>query len=174
MGTKLKVYPATCSIQRKETDSEYILRLVGAGNSIDRSHTFRGSYAIEWFNEKTKKIRHPSESTTEYSIQKRLQAAGKTYLNIQSLCIAADKCREFCRDIYGREVLYIRERFPCFDSYDYLHEDRYYHWFFIIAEGRLTRVYYEDETEVVYVTEDVECLEYDCKEQLVKWGYIDG
>lgn len=65
----------------------------------------------------------------------------------------------WCGDIYGRRVLYIAERFPCFDSSDYLYEDRYYRWFFLWDGEKLTRVQYTDERDTVTVTEDVQDVE---------------
>lgn len=65
----------------------------------------------------------------------------------------------WCGDIYGRRVLYGAERFPCFDSSDYLYEDRYYRWFFLWDGEKLTRVQYTDERDTVTVTEDVRDIE---------------
>ena len=58
------------------------------------------------------------------------------------------------QDIYGRRVLYFCERFPCFDSYDRLYENRYYHWYAIDNGGKVTLVYSEDEQPGVQVHED--------------------
>ncbi len=58
------------------------------------------------------------------------------------------------RDCHGRRVLYFRERFPCFDSYDRLHENRYYHWYAIENVGKVTLVYTEDEKPGAQVHED--------------------
>lgn len=49
------------------------------------------------------------------------------------------------RDTYGRRVLYFRERFPCFDSYDRIHENRHYHWYAIDCGDTVTLVYTQDE-----------------------------
>lgn len=58
------------------------------------------------------------------------------------------------RDVYGRRVLYFRERFPCFDVYDRMHENRYYHWYVIRHKGGVTIVYVEDEKPGVQVCEN--------------------
>jgi hypothetical protein len=58
------------------------------------------------------------------------------------------------RDVYGRRVLYFRERFPCFDVYDRMHENRYYHWYVILHDGGVALVYTEDEKPGVKVHED--------------------
>ena len=82
-------------------------------------------------------------------------AAGKPYLAVSQLKAKEEgelngvlyrgfKVPQY-RDVHGRRVLYFRERFPCFDSYDRLHENRYYHWYAIESDGKVTLVYTEDE-----------------------------
>ncbi len=58
------------------------------------------------------------------------------------------------QDVYGRRVLYFRERFPCFDSYDFMYENRYYHWHIVEGEKGLTVVYTQDEKPGVQVCEN--------------------
>jgi hypothetical protein len=82
-------------------------------------------------------------------------AAGRPYLATALLKAKADGVLDGIlykgyqipayRDIYGQKVLYFRERFPCFDAYDRLHENRYYHWYAICHEGGVTLVYTQDE-----------------------------
>lgn len=91
-------------------------------------------------------------------------AAGKVYLSLAQL--RAKKLDEqegvlyrgykipAYRDSYGRRVLYFRERFPCFDSYDSIHENRYYHWYAILHEGGVALVYTEDEKPGTQVQEN--------------------
>ena len=91
-------------------------------------------------------------------------AAGKPYLTAAQL--KANKEGELdgvlyrgykvpvYRDTHGRRVLYFRERFPCFDSYDRLHEDRHYHWYAIEEGGKVTLVYTQDEKPGAQVHED--------------------
>ena len=55
------------------------------------------------------------------------------------------------RDIHGRRVLYLYERFPCFDSYDYLYENRYYNWYFIDLCGDIAIVYHEDDSKEIRI-----------------------
>lgn len=84
-----------------------------------------------------------------------LKAAGMIYLSIAQLkktktgeldgvLYRGYKVPVF-QDSFGRKVLYFRERFPCFDVYDSLNEDRYYHWYAIRHEKGVTLVYTEDE-----------------------------
>ena len=64
--------------------------------------------------------------------------------------------------MYGRTVLALRERFPCFDSSDLLYEHRYFRWFYLFQDGKLTCVYHTDESHTVTVTEDVLDIEDQC------------
>ena len=92
-------------------------------------------------------------------------AAGKPYLAVSQLKAKEEgkldgvlyrgyKVPQY-RDVYDRRVLYFRERFPCFDSYDYLYEHRYYRWYFLRDGDTLTQIYYADEGKSITVTEDV-------------------
>ena len=82
-------------------------------------------------------------------------AGGKHYQNLRQLCGKTPNAEGLYRDIYGRQILCVKERFPCFDSYDYLHENRYFRWFYLLEDGKLTVVYTADERDLVEVTEDV-------------------
>ena len=115
-------------------------------------------------------VRKPEESTAEFAYPGPFTAAGKTYTSWQQLCALTDKDGRFCRDIYGRDV-FCRERFPCFDSYDYLHENRYYRWFFLRDGDKLTRVDYTDERRKITVTEDVQLLSETCWKQMQEYGF---
>jgi len=57
-------------------------------------------------------------------------------------------------DIYGRTIIHLRKRYPCFDVYDQMYENRYYHWFFIKYEGGLALVYYDDGWDEFEITDD--------------------
>ena len=61
-----------------------------------------------------------------------------------------------------------RERFTMSDTstFDYLYENRFYRWFFILDEGKITRVFYTDGCNQIDVTEDVANIEYICWKDL--------
>ena len=59
------------------------------------------------------------------------------------------------QDIYGRRVIHMRERFPCFDVYDRMCENRYYHWYFIAHRDGVTVVYTADDNSVFEVHENI-------------------
>lgn len=105
--------------------------------------------------------RIPADITSVYKTGSSFTAAGRHYRSLKEL--AATPCNEpdWYKDIYGRDVLYLRRRFPCFDSYDYMTENRYYRWIFIFDDHTLTRVYHTDEQNEIFVTEDVRYIETD-------------
>lgn len=59
-------------------------------------------------------------------------------------------------DVHGREVLHVMERFPTFDSYDLLCENRYFHWYYIRHADGLTQVRTDDASERVQILERVQ------------------
>ena len=119
-------------------------------------------YGIRWKNPDGS-IRTPEEAKRKFPYPGVFLAGGRPYTSIKQLC--AEKLDEYghvCRDVYGREVFAEWERFPCFDSYDYLYENRYYRWFYIRSGDSLTCVYYTDEQHTVEVTDDVKKMPQRC------------
>ena len=110
---------------------------------------------VTWL-ENGKAARQPQESVHEFTVDSGFEAAGKKYETIHQLSSEKGEKDEFYRDIYGRQVFEVKERFPCFDSYDYLNEDRYYRWFYIQEDGKLCCVYHADSRKEIKVTEDME------------------
>lgn len=120
------------------------------------------SYGICWKNPDGS-VRTPEESKRTLPYPGVFWAAGRPYTSIEHLrARKLDDQGHICRDIYGREVFAEWERFPCFDSYDYLYENRYYRWFYIRSGDRLTCVYCEDQRGKVEITEDVKKLPTRC------------
>lgn len=119
------------------------------------------------------KIREPREQSFVFTEDGGFDAAGKHYKNIRQLFARVDETFTWCRDKYGREVLYLIERFPCFDYYDTMYEDRCYRWFFLREGERLTRIFTSDDSWEIYVTEDVENLESGRWEEMQELGYFD-
>ena len=90
-------------------------------------------------------------------------AAGREYTDVSQLTARReDEHGPWATDRYGRYVLAVSERFPCFDSADYLYENRYFRWFLLCLDGKFICVYHTDETDTVTVTEDVLDLEEPC------------
>ena len=110
-------------------------------------------------------VRVPQEQTAEHPAGDPFFAGGKQYAGIRALRALPPG---FSKDAYGRTVFSYRERFPCFDSYDYMYEKRYYRWYLIFADGTLTRVFHADESPNLSVTEDVRLLENDLWDALQK------
>ena len=157
---------------RKPNHEEMVISVKSKGTSVSYRHMFLSAVKIRWESRRLTEsdepavVREPLESTRKFSAKSPITAAGKKYTSIKQLCATPTEDDSIYRDVYGRTVFCTQMRFPCFDSYDYITENRYYRWFFIKEDNRLTRVYYEDESDVVIVTEDVENLESDCLEQM--------
>ena len=120
------------------------------------------SYGIRWKNPDGS-VRTPEESRRTFPYPGVFWAGGRPYTSIKQLC--AEKLDEYghiCTDVYGREVFAEWERFPCFDSYDYLYENRYYRWFYIRSGDKLTGVCYTDEQHTIEIVEDVKKLTERC------------
>ena len=119
-------------------------------------------YGIRW-KQTDGSVRTPEESKRNFLYPGVFWAGGRPYTSIHQLCAEKqDEQGHVCKDIYGREVFAEWERFPCFDSYDYLYENRYYRWFYIRNNDRLSCVYYTDERNKIEVTEDVKKLPERC------------
>lgn len=86
-------------------------------------------------------------------------AGGKKYRNIKQMtsrCMDAEK--GLYKDSFGRNVILVKELFPCFDSFDYAAENRYYRWHFLIWKEKLICVHSADDSRIIEVTEDVAVL----------------
>lgn len=118
-------------------------------------------------------VRTPEERTKETLHPGLFKAAGKTYTSWKGLCAKKGDQEDLYYDVYGREVVYIAELFPCFDSYDYMNENRHYRWFFLKENEKLTRVYYTDTRPTIEITEDVRYVENRCMESLQQLGWIE-
>ena len=122
-------------------------------------------------NENPLTSRIPEPVRTTQSLKAGFSAAGRSYRSIRELAVAKKDGGPVCIDCYGREVFCFFERFPCFDSYDYLYEHRYIRRFLIREGDRLTLVYYEDENDSVNVTEDLKRVKVAWwKEMEPHWG----
>jgi len=143
------------------------LRYVGPGEWKSYNYGSFASVEVEWFEDST--TRTPKEKTNIYKLETGFEVNGKWYENVDDL--SNNSTEYFGKDIYDREVFTLAMRFPTFDYYDSLYERRYYRCFFFREENRLTRVYYEDEDNVVYVTTDVAYIEEWCWDSMLEQGY---
>lgn len=129
------------------------------------------AYRVKWLLEDGS-VRKPEETVREISYPGMFTAAGKAYSSWEQLCNSReDEYGHLCRDIYGREVFAEWERFPCFDSYDYLYENRYYRWFFIREGDRLVCVHYTDGQDQVSITDDVYKLTQRCWKAMTEYQW---
>ena len=118
-------------------------------------------YAVEW-EQADGTVRVPEGGEKLSFSFREFSAAGRAYLSLNQLLAEELVEDQVYKDVYGRSVFAFKERFPCFDSYDYLHEDRYYRWFYIRSGDQLSCVYYADERNKLEVTSDVKRLPERC------------
>lgn len=135
------------------------LRRVGNGSSFRHE---LGSYSgekVEWVSVETDEtgkpvaVRQPEEHTREYSKFQKFTMAGKTYWNFSHFLKKSEE--EWGKDAYGRTVFCTKERYPCFDSYDFLCETRYFRWYFIREGNSVSQLFAADDRGKIYVTEDL-------------------
>lgn len=164
---------------KRPWEGSMILRAGGNGPGLDYPGCYHGSTKVEWVSREVNeagepvKLRIPEENTKTIPVTESFTLLGKRYPDIRSILSIMDESRNWCRDVYGREVLYIRELFPCFDSYDYANEYRHFHWFFLRQDGKLARIQYTDERDVLHITEDVASVENKCWRKMEELGYFE-
>lgn len=158
------------------SEGRMLLRSPGGGGKVKFGGSLRGAERLLWVSPEQDaegrpvQTRKPRERTRVSPYPGGFEAAGRRYKGLEEL--AAEQLEDgACLDSYGRKVLCITERFPCFDSFDALYEHRFYRWYFLRVGDSLTRVYHEDESGRVYVTEDVEALEFNCWREFRRLGY---
>lgn len=158
---------------------DMMIRGCGTGDGVRYPGAFYSTEKIRWVSRKRTEtglpaeIRNPQEKNRVYPFARGFTAAGKRYADLGELRAQSGGHPNWYRDIYGREVLCLAKHFPCFDCFDAVHEHRFYRWFFLREANALTRVYFADESEFIYVTEDVENVEDFCWEEMNRLGYFD-
>ena len=100
-------------------------------------------------------LRIPMPRVYTYESEKGFYVDGKVYQSVQDFKSRKDRKEHIYWDIYNRKVMEVYERFPCFDSYDYANEDRYYRWFYLVSGNKMWCIYQADGRKTVLVTEDV-------------------
>lgn len=126
-----------------------------------REHPF-STYDLQWVsverdeNGEPLRLRRPAPHTEYYKRSGGFKAAGRPYPGLLALQTLPTVPGKVWLDLYGRRVLVMKERYPCFDGYDCLHEDRYYHYCYLVSGDALTLVRYGDDADEILVTEDVD------------------
>ena len=115
-------------------------------------------YAVEWAMPDGS-VRVPEEGERRSFGLREFSAGGREYLSLNQLMAEELVESQIYKDVYGRSVFAFKERFPCFDSYDYLHENRYYRWFYVREGDTLSCVYYRDECDHVHVVDDLRYID---------------
>lgn len=157
-------------MDKKASEVNMVLQPTGRGESVHYPLSSYSTSRMKWAG-KDGSVRLPQQTSKKYSGIGGFDAAGKHYFSIRQLCAESDEQGVWCRDTYGRRVFCVRERFPCFDSYDYLNENRFYRWWFIREGNVLTRIHVTDGQGGIFVTEDVAELENNCWDAMRYHGY---
>ncbi len=83
-------------------------------------------------------------------------AAGKPYwYELQLTVFRIHPTERIYKDCYGRRVLLIHERYPTFDCYDALYENRYYHYYYIETPEGFTCVRTADDQSEIPIEEGI-------------------
>lgn len=108
-------------------------------------------------------IRVPQEKTRRFRTGAGFTAAGKDYERLAQLhAKRVPDINSWYQDIYGREVFIVcKRKYFAMDIYDQMYDTYCYRWYFIRDGLKLTRIYHDDESYNIYVTEDVREVEYD-------------
>lgn len=167
------------SVQTNEVPAGHWIMRKGDKQGVIRDNlSFRRSISVKWVNtadkgmDGTARERIPSETIRTYTDGEPFRAAGRNYVSLEQLTVVKDERGVWCRDVHGREVFCVAERFPCFDSYDFLYEERCYRWFYIREKGRLTCIYHADGEKTFTVTEDMEMLGDNSWNCMLREGYV--
>lgn len=88
--------------------------------------------------------------------EKSFTAGGKTYLFEKQLkTLRIHQTEHIYRDFFGRRVLLINERYPCFDEFDSMYENRYFHHYYIETQEGYVHVRTADDQDEIRVYEPV-------------------
>lgn len=135
----------------------------------------RNTRFVDWVSPDggTQTVRTPQPCTCKYSLLNGFRVGAMEYRCVEQLWSKAlDEDRYIYQDIHGHIVAEVSERFPCFDSYDYINEHRYYHWFYLIEGGKLWHIYYADDHDEISVTEDADEIDGYVWSSMVRLGWV--
>lgn len=161
----------------ERSTGDYALKAVGEGEKVQYDSRIAATTRFIWVSRETAsdgnplRIRKPRSVSKTFRKSLPFKAADKTYTSLNRL-LEQKSADGTYRDCFGRVVLSVTERFPCFDSHDMLNEKRHYRWWIIVEEGYISVIYYTDEQNSIYVTDDAQDLESKCVDELKKHGYL--
>lgn len=167
---KSEAQPTRVIILQPRKPSERVLKECGPGGRLDYSRYSCGSTKIAWEDPRTGELRVPQEQTMNLLFGAPFRAGGKNYISLKQLKHQKQENDRWL-DVYGREWQNIYERYPCFDSEDYLNEKRYFEWYFLQDGDRITRVF-DNGSGKMSVTDDTERIESHCLDEMKKRGYL--
>ena len=164
----------------RKPQREMLLHCTGESHKLHRGNDCTSVYKVEWVSREKGEdgspleIREPQEKEAVYTRGSVFTAAGKRYCGLNGFLHGLKEIDEdWAEDQYGRKVLCVKWRFPCFDSFDYLTENRFYRWFFIREGNSISRIYAIDTKPNIYVTDDVGYVEYNLLNELRNAGILE-
>ena len=125
---------------------------------------------MKWMSQKD--LLQP-EQKARHEKDNRVMIAGKPYENLNQLTVTVKEKPYLYEDIYGREWAYEIERYPCFDVYDRMNEDRYYRWYVYRDGSDLWVVYKDDGRNGIIISENPEKIDRTCRLMLENLGWIE-
>ena len=147
----------------------------GAGRIIYDSESYL-TECLHWVSSHDpSQIRVPQEKTRRFRTGEGFTAAGKEYRWLSELRKkrVPDGTYSWYQDIYGREVFVVAKlKYFAMDIHDVMHDTRCFRWYFIRDGLKLTRIYHDDESYNIYVTEDVREVEYDVWREMKNHRYF--
>lgn len=156
---------------KRNKPTRLVLRLTKEPNDA----FVRQARFVDWVDLKdgAQTSRIPQPCTYKYSLRDGFQIGDVKYRSFSEL---RDKVlneeRHLYQDTHGRIFAEVRKRFPCFDSFDYANENRFYHWLYLTENGKISLVYYEDEREDITVTEDISKIESVVWGEMIYLGWV--
>ena len=146
------------------------LKECGSGKKLDYPRYSCPSVKIVWENAETGEVRTPENRTVQSASGSFFQVGGRKYASLKDLKHQKLENNRY-RDVYGLEWLNVYERYPCFDSEDYLYEKRYYEWYLLQDGNRISRVF-DNGGGKQFVTDDVGEIEEHCLDTIRSSGYF--
>lgn len=164
------------SCERTPWQEDMVMQPSGGAGRVTYDRESYLTECLHWVSRQNPgQTRMPQEKTLRFRAGAVFTAAGKQYSHLGQLREkrVPDDTFRWYQDIYGREVFAMSKRkYMAMDVYDTMYDNRCCRWYFIREGLKLTRIYHDDESPFVYVTEDVRELEYDLWREMKNHRYF--
>ena len=157
---------------------QLVPQLTGAACRVELPRTVCSGQKLRWVSRETDEagapltFRVPRQKNSSAHVCLPFCLAGRHYPHFGRFADRKEPGSDCFVDMYGRKVFHYFERFPCFDSYDYLCDHRRFHWFYLLEGEKLFRVYYADGSNILKISSDVAVIEEKCWNAMKKAGFL--